>query len=79
MCEDYRARAFVDGRHDAIDREQGNRIAAPTLAIWEDPGDTPPPFDPKAVWHRWTTDLRTLPATSSPRNTPHEVAAAIGT
>ncbi len=60
VCEDYRAGAFIDPIHDVADREQGKRITVPTLAIWEDPGDVPLPFDPKAVWQSWTDDLRTL-------------------
>lgn len=70
VCQDYRAGAFIDPRHDVADRAQGTRIAVPTLAIWENPGDTPLPFNPETVWRRWTSDLRTLVlpgGTSSPK------------
>ncbi|MFG2003907.1 alpha/beta fold hydrolase [Spirillospora sp. NPDC048911] len=60
ICEDYRAGAFIDGDHDAEDREKGRRVQAPTLAVWQDPGDMPLPFDPAAIWQSWASDLRTL-------------------
>ncbi len=80
ICEDYRAGAFIDGNHDAADRDAGRQIAVPTLAIWEDPGDAPLPFDPKAVWQSWATDLRTLVLPGGhflPEERPDEIAAAI--
>ena len=34
VCEDYRAGATIDRRHDAEDRAAGRRITCPTLALW---------------------------------------------
>lgn len=80
ICDDYRASAFIDGAHDTADREAGNRIQAPTLAIWQDPGDSVLPFDPAAVWASWATDLRTLTLSGGhflPEAQPDAVAGAI--
>ncbi|MEU6034081.1 alpha/beta hydrolase [Actinomadura sp. NPDC047616] len=80
ICQDYRASAFVDAVHDAEDRQAGRQIKAPTLAIWQDPGDMVLPFDPGAVWRGWAPDLRTLPLPGGhflPEAQPEAVAAAI--
>jgi len=59
VCDDYRARAFVDPDHDAADRAAGTQLTMPVLAAWEDPGDVPHPFDPAQVWARWAPQLTT--------------------
>ncbi|GLZ44182.1 hydrolase [Actinomycetospora sp. NBRC 106375] len=56
---DYRASAGVDLEHDRADRRAGRTVAAPTLALWQDPGDAELPFDPGAVWACWAPDLTT--------------------
>jgi haloacetate dehalogenase len=56
-CEDYRAGATVDLANDAADRERGRRIAAPVLALWQQPPGMELPFDPLAVWRRWADDV----------------------
>lgn len=80
ICEDYRASAFIDAEDDTADRESGRRIAVPTLAIWQDPGDQALPFDPEAIWRDWAPDLRTrvLPGGHFlPEAQPAAVTAAI--
>ncbi|WP_067813207.1 alpha/beta fold hydrolase [Actinomadura kijaniata] len=80
VCQDYRASAFVDAAHDAADRRAGRLVKAPTLAIWQDPGDMVLPFDPAAVWRGWAPDLRTsvLPGGHFlPEARPAAVTAAI--
>ncbi|WP_179956719.1 alpha/beta fold hydrolase [Amycolatopsis anabasis] len=80
ICQDYRASAFADPEHDAADRASGRRLGMPALALWQDPGDLPLPFDPAEVWGAWASDLRTgtLPCGHFlPEECPTEVAAAI--
>lgn len=81
ICEDYRAGAFIDPGHDTADRVARRRIRAPTLAMWEDPGEVALPFDPAEVWAGWAPDLHTrvLPGGHFlPEDLPEEVATAIG-
>jgi haloacetate dehalogenase len=52
----------------------------PVLAAWQDPGDTPLPFDPHEIWSSWAPDLRMqiLPCGHFlPEERPTEVADAI--
>ncbi|TYK43934.1 alpha/beta fold hydrolase [Actinomadura decatromicini] len=80
ICQDYRAGAFVDAVHDDEDRRAGRLIRAPTLAIWQDPGDVVLPFDPAAVWREWAPDLSTLTLPGGhflPEAQPEAVTAAI--
>lgn len=80
ICQDYRASAFVDTEHDAADRDAGRRLVMPTLAMWQDPGDTPLPFDPRRIWQSWAEVLHTeaLPCGHFlPEEQPDQVAAAI--
>ncbi len=80
MCDDYRASAFIDGDRDERDRQEGRRLATPVLAAWQDPGDTPLPFDPQQIWSSWVTDLRivVLPCGHFlPEERPDDVVAAI--
>jgi haloacetate dehalogenase len=80
ICQDYRASAFIDGEHDAADRDAGRRLTMPALAMWQDPGETPLPFDPHQIWHSWTDDLHTEVLGCGhflPEEQPERVAAAI--
>jgi pimeloyl-ACP methyl ester carboxylesterase len=80
MCADYRAEAFVDVDNDRKDQADGNRLEMPVLALWEDPGDTPLPFDPATVWRAWAKDLRAdaLPGGHFlPEESPAAVTAAV--
>ncbi|WP_433036021.1 alpha/beta fold hydrolase [Actinomycetospora sp. CA-053990] len=78
ICEDYRAGATVDVDHDRADRERGRRVAAPTLALWQDPGDAVLPFDPGEVWSRWAGTLSTATLRTGhflPEEAPADVVA----
>lgn len=80
VCQDYRASAFVDGAHDTADRDAGRRLTMPTLAMWQDPGDTPLPFDPRRIWQGWAEVLHTEVLACGhflPEEQPDRVAAAI--
>ncbi|MGW2153284.1 alpha/beta fold hydrolase [Nonomuraea sp. NPDC001699] len=81
ICADYRAGAFDDVAHDQADRAAGRLIAAPTPAVWQDPGGHALPFDPAAVWRSWAPDLCTLVLPGGhflPESQPEAVAEAIG-
>ncbi|MES0880182.1 alpha/beta fold hydrolase [Roseibium sp. SCP14] len=56
-CEDYRAGATVDYEHDKADRDAGNRIKAPVLALWGDKGIASSVDDPLAIWRNWCSDV----------------------
>jgi haloacetate dehalogenase len=80
ICADYRASAFVDPAHDEEDRRANRRLAMPLLALWQDPGDRPLPFDPRAIWASWAPQLttRALPCGHFlPEEQPQAVAAAL--
>ncbi|MDH3682416.1 MAG: alpha/beta hydrolase [Acidimicrobiia bacterium] len=51
-CDDYRAGARIDCELDAADRDAGNRIACPMLALWG--GEQ---RDLLSIWSRWATDV----------------------
>ncbi|MGF1595519.1 MAG: hypothetical protein ACFCVK_01075 [Acidimicrobiales bacterium] len=51
-CDDYRAGARIDCELDAADREAGNRIACPMLALWGGTGR-----DLVPVWRQWADDV----------------------
>lgn len=56
IVADYRASAFVDVRHDEIDRASGNTLAMPVTVLQKDWGHVLP-YDAAALWSAWTTDL----------------------
>jgi haloacetate dehalogenase len=54
MLEDYRAGLTVDPENDAVDREAGRRITAPTLIMWSCPDEMERLYgDPAAIWQPW--------------------------
>lgn len=80
VCQDYRASAFIDAGHDEHDQRAGEQLRMPVLAMWQDPGDTPLPFDPAQVWSSWAPNLRTQVLSCGhfgPEERPDEVTAAI--
>lgn len=80
ICDDYRASAFIDAGQDENDQADRRTLAMPVLAAWQDPGDTPLPFDPGQIWSTWAPDLRTLVLPCGhflPEEQPTEVANAI--
>ncbi|PSK91726.1 pimeloyl-ACP methyl ester carboxylesterase [Murinocardiopsis flavida] len=80
VCDDYRASAFIDSAHDEADQRAGHRLKMPVLAAWQDPGDTPLPFDPAQIWSTWAHDLLTLVEPCGhflPEERPHQITDAI--
>jgi haloacetate dehalogenase len=57
ICEDYRAGATIDCRHDEADLGV-RKIACPLLALWASKGILPRLYDPLAVWRDWAVDVR---------------------
>jgi haloacetate dehalogenase len=64
MCEDYRAGAYADFEHDKADRDAGNRIAIPMLALWGDAGIARAAATPLDTWKDWATDVIGMPINS---------------
>lgn len=57
-CEDYRAAATIDIRHDD---EDDTRLAMPLLALWGADGVVARCFDPLALWRLRASDVRGRP------------------
>jgi haloacetate dehalogenase len=55
-CEDYRAAATIDIRHDDEDGER--KLARPLLALWGEKGVIGRCFDPLALWRLRAQDVR---------------------
>jgi len=58
MCEDYRAGAYADYEHDKADRDAGNKITIPMLALWGDAGIAASEATPLDTWKTWATNVR---------------------
>lgn len=58
ICEDYRAGASIDCLHDAKDKEAGQRVACPLLALWGKQARLDAWYDTLAVWREWADDVR---------------------
>jgi haloacetate dehalogenase len=61
MCEDYRAGAYADFEIDRADREAGNKITIPMLALWGDAGVASAAATPLDTWK---TDVAGAPVDS---------------
>jgi haloacetate dehalogenase len=61
MCEDYRAGADADFEHDKADRDAGNKIAIPMLALWGDAGIARAAATPLDAWKTWATNVIGMP------------------
>lgn len=57
-CEDYRAAATIDLRHDDADVEAGRRLAMPLQALWAERGAIERLFDCLALWRERASDVR---------------------
>jgi pimeloyl-ACP methyl ester carboxylesterase len=80
ICEDYRAGAFVDGKHDAEDKEAGKKITIPTTILWQDPKGMQLPFDPLKTWQSWAPKATGKPVDAGhllPEEKPKDVLEAI--
>jgi haloacetate dehalogenase len=62
ICEEYRAAATIDRRHDDADRAAGHRIACPLLALWSAKGALDTWYleagGPLALWRAWSYDVQ---------------------
>jgi haloacetate dehalogenase len=80
VCDDYRAGATIDLDHDRTDRDDGRRIGAPVLVLWQEPGGAPAPFDPMKIWGRWADSVEGHGLDCGhfiPEERPDEVASAV--
>ena len=64
MCEDYRAGAYADFEHDRMDRDAGNGITVPMLALWGDAGIARAAATPLDTWNNWATHVTGMPINS---------------
>ena len=55
-CEDYRAAATLDCRHD--DADEGRKLECPLLVLWGKNGAIERHFDCLALWHERASDVR---------------------
>jgi haloacetate dehalogenase len=80
MCDDYRAGAGIDVEHDLHSQETGQRITAPTLALWGASGIAQSAETPLDVWRNWCTDVRGEPVRSGhflPEENPEDTITAL--
>jgi haloacetate dehalogenase len=81
MMEDYRAGFHIDTEYDREDREAGNKITCPSLALYATgQSGTDPGPDPVEVWEDWMTDVRGETVQSShffPEEKPEETTDAL--
>ena len=61
LCEDYRAAAGIDLVHDRADRDAGQKLPMPLLALWGADGVVHRCFKPLAEWERVADDVRGEP------------------
>ncbi|MFL5253359.1 MAG: alpha/beta fold hydrolase [Rhodopila sp.] len=84
ICEEYRAAATLDRRHDDEDRAISRRIRCPVLALWSAGGplDTwyAPDGGPLAIWKTWASNVRGHPVAGGhffPEEQPEQTAALL--
>jgi haloacetate dehalogenase len=65
ICEDYRATAGVDLEMDDADFKSGRKITAPVLLLWGASGSVGRNSDPKTIWPRYASDIRSAKALPS--------------
>jgi haloacetate dehalogenase len=84
ICEEYRAAATVDRQLDAADRQAGQRIQCPLLALWSSTGPLGAWYadagGPLGIWRGWAPDVRGHAMDAGhffPEEMPEETAAAL--
>jgi haloacetate dehalogenase len=84
ICEDYRAAAGIDRKHDEADRAQGRRIACPLLALWSSRGALEKWYADAggalALWREWADDVRGQPLDAGhffPEELPDQTTALL--
>jgi haloacetate dehalogenase len=85
ICDEYRAAATIDRRHDDADLAAEHRIACPTLVLWSASGGLAQWYDdvggPLGVWKRWADDLSGAPIQGGhffPEEAPGPTADRLG-
>jgi haloacetate dehalogenase len=76
ICEEYRAAATLDYRHDEADRGK-RRIGCPTLVLWSHSGTLASWYRPLEIWQAWCTDVRGRPVPAGhflPEEAPEQTA-----
>ena len=62
ICEEYRAAASLDRKHDQDDLDAGRRIRCPVLALWSAQGALSYWYEeiggPLAIWRKWASDVQ---------------------
>ena len=62
ICEEYRAAAIIDRRHDQEDHKNGRRIGCPLLTLWSAKAPLEDWYadagGPLALWQAWSSDVR---------------------
>lgn len=77
-CEDYRAAATIDLRHDEAD--MGRKVACPLLVLWGERGFIGRRYDVLATWRERAADVRGQALPSGhflPEEAPEETLAAL--
>jgi haloacetate dehalogenase len=84
ICEEYRAAASLDRRHDEKDRKSGRRIACPLLALWSKTGALEQWYrdvgGPLAIWRDWCDHVEGEPVIAGhffPEEIPDQTANAL--
>lgn len=85
ICEEYRAGATMDRRHDEADRRAGRSIACRVLALWSASGAVGrwygPNGGPRALWRSFAGDVRGHGVDGGhffPEEQPEDTARALG-
>ena len=79
-CEDYRAAATIDLKHD--EEDQGKKVTCPLLVLWAMNAPMGRLFDVRSTWRERASDVseqsRVLPGGHNlPESSPKEVTAAL--
>ena len=84
ICEEYRASATIDRKHEAADIAEGHRISCPLLVLWSarDPLNTWYRNDggPLALWRMWAYEVQGKALEAGhffPEEAPEETAEAL--
>jgi haloacetate dehalogenase len=81
MCEDYRAAAGIDMKHDQLSRQRGEKVACDLLVLWGERGVVNRHFKPIELWQAQCAGQvsgQTLPCGHYlPEECPDEVAAQL--
>ena len=85
ICEEYRAAAELDRKHDDDDRKAGRRITCPLLALWGASGPVGTWYadagGPLAIWRDWAADVQGRPIDAGhffPEELPEDTAELLG-